>query len=274
MNIAVLHYGKIQHIDLFKQNHELVYTKFFRGLENDVIDSYIVTSDDFNVDDKNYIFEKIDKEKCILQEPNIDECEITINNILLNNPENIAENKIRAIVYKNFRLECGYNLIFNSDKIYDVIVCCRADCKCMFNFDKSQIYEALSNNSIYVIGPHWWRPLSEMDCSPNDEHNTRRVNTGDLFYGVDFFFSTPMIISKISRIYSYLEKYNLEGKFRRFHDETIFQDFILMNKFNVNIIKWNPFLTKDDFSYEGDIYKHMNKSYIPILENKYTAIRT
>jgi len=44
MNIAVLHYGKIQHIDLFKQNHELVYTKFFRGLENDVIDSYIVTS--------------------------------------------------------------------------------------------------------------------------------------------------------------------------------------------------------------------------------------
>jgi hypothetical protein len=280
MRIAMLHYGSLsQKFELFKINYDLVYNRFLRDLNVEDIDKYFVTSG-LEYEGIQYLNESCDINDVIVDPIIVDECEQKICDIMEYNDNvdvgisKVPRNKIAAIVYKNYRLQKGYDIIRQSGRKYDVIVCCRADCKCMFNFDKSQLYSSIDDNSIYVIGPHWWRPLAEIDCSPNDEYSERMINSKELFFGVDLFFAKPAIISEISTIYSNLESMYKSDLLRAFHDETIFQDMIYHNNINVKLMKWNPVLTVDDFEYEGIEFLNMNKSYIPIIKSDYKAIRT
>ncbi len=280
MRIAMLHYGSLsQKFELFKINYDLVYNRFLRDLNVEEIDKYFVTSG-LECEEIQYLNESCDINDIIVDANIIDECEQKICDIIEYNDNvdfdisKILHKNIAAIVYRNYRLQKGYDIISKSGRKYDVIVCCRADCKFMFNFDKSQLYSCMDDNSIYVIGPHWWRPLSEIDCSPNDEYSELMINSKKLFFGVDLFFAKPDIISKISTIYSNLENMHKSNLLRNFHDETIFQDMICHNNINIKLIKWNPVLTVDDFEYDGIEFVNMNKSYIPIIKNNYKVIRT
>jgi hypothetical protein len=277
MKIAVLHYGLIQDYTVFKTNYNLVYKRFFSGIDLNNVDKYFITTSDV---DKN-IFEGLENIKHIhLDDTEISECEHVIQKVLnfKNNKnfdiKNISLNKIKAIIYKNYRLKIGYDIIESYKQNYDIIMCLRSDCKFMLNFDKSQIYDAMCDDCIYTLGPHWWRPIDELDCSPNDEHNEELVNNGQLFYGLDFFFASPKIIKIISRLYDNIEMMYNNNIVRNFHDETIYQDFIRYNKIYIKLIKWNPFLTEEDFSSTGLQFGSVNKSYLPTLVNRYFAIRT
>ena len=284
MKIALLMTGLLRHHEVALNRFKTLRDDFFYNIQ---IDVFFVTSDRVgNVNTESKISRHTDMSQLVsadvmnrvldiikptdyLIASYEDEIKYTephtdFINALFKDHANRVASRIPNVLGRWYLIVRGLNHFDFSN--YDVLVCCRMDCKFIPKFDQEQLVNA---KVFHTLSQLWCAEHSfGRNCEKSEELSQRlSQQTG---YAADFFYGPPSEMLKFKEIYDHMHKLNPSAG-QLFHDKAIYTNYIKKSMNVIELIRWSKDLNERDFLSPKIEFTNVGHTYPPNMVVTYLA---
>lgn len=273
MKIALIMYGLVRDMDSTISKFKNLRFNYFKGMSPDI---FCVTNDingthsthrmiDTNSKIQSTNFDKLFKEilpKNYIVIPFEEELKDTRETVDILSSKYTFDplQPFQNIVSKWYKLNRGLQMVNSND--YDIIVCCRLDCKFIPKFNQSQMASATKLHTLSML---WCAEQSFGMSVVKTEEESQRMSTHG--YPEDFFYGPSSEIYVFSEMGEFIK--NIDPSYCIFHSETIFNNFLKKKCIVPELIRWSDTMEISDFKVFDYTIEDVGHTYPPTLKTRW-----
>ena len=185
-------------------------------------------------------------------------------NTLFKNHQHLVQSRITNVFGVWYLIVRGLNHFDFSN--YDVLVCCRMDCKFIPKFDQEQLVNA---KVFHTLSQLWCAEHSFGRNCEKSEEISQKLST-QIGYAADFFYGPPGEMLKFKEIYDHIHTLNPNTE-QIFHDEGMYTNYIKKTMRVIELIRWSKDLDELDFLSPKIEFTNVGHTYPPNMVVTYLA---